>query len=94
MEALPSYRPPRDVDALDLHTRNFVEAIRKNDASMLSCGIESGSVAAINAHMGNIAYKLARKVHWDPATGSFRGDAEANALIAPAYHNGWKRPTA
>ena len=89
-----SYRPPRDVDALDLHTRNFVEAIRANDASLLKCGIETGSVAAINAHMGNIAFKVGRKVFWDAGGGSFKGDAEANALIAPPYHNGWKRPTA
>jgi predicted dehydrogenase len=94
MEATPSYQPPRDVVALDLHTRNFVEAIQKNDASMLACGIETGSVAAINAHMGNVAYKVGRKVYWDAATGSFKGDAEANALVAPPYHNGWKRPTA
>jgi predicted dehydrogenase len=94
MEAIPSYEPPRDVQALDLHTRNFVEAVRKNDASALTCGIETGSLAAVNAHMGNIAYKVGRKVHWDPAAGSFEGDAEANALIAPTYHNGWKRPTA
>jgi len=94
MEATPSYQPPRDVVALDLHTRNFVEAIRKNDASLLRCGIETGSVAAINAHMGNIAYKLGRKVYWDPAAGSFKGDAEANALLAKPYRNGWKRPTA
>ncbi|HSD65698.1 MAG TPA: Gfo/Idh/MocA family oxidoreductase [Vicinamibacteria bacterium] len=94
MEAIPSYHPPRDVEALDLHTRNFVDAIRKNDASMLTCGIETGSLAAINAHMGNIAYKVGRKVRWDPAAGAFAGDAEANALIAPPYHNGWRRPPA
>jgi hypothetical protein len=93
MEAQPPYRPD-DVEALDLHTGNFVEAIRKNDASLLRCGIETGSVAAINAHMGNVAYKVGRKVYWDPAAGSFKSDAEANALIAPPYHNGWKRPTA
>ena len=83
-----------DVEALDLHTRNFVEAIRKNDASILTCGIETGSVAAINAHMGNIAFKIGRKVFWDAATGAFKGDAEANALLVPQYHNGWKLPKA
>ena len=93
MEARPPFRP-RDVEALDRHTANFVEAIRRNDASILKCGIETGSVAAVNAHMGNVAFKVGRKVYWDPASGSFKGDAEANALIAPAYHNGWKRPTA
>jgi len=93
MDARPPFRP-RDVEALDLHTANFVEAIRRNDASILKCGIETGSVAAVNAHMGNVAFKVGRKIYWDPASGSFKGDAEANALIVPAYHNGWKRPTA
>lgn len=93
MEALPPGRVG-DVEALDLHTRNFVEAIRKNDASLLRCGLENGSVAAINAHMGNIAFKVGRKIHWDPATGSFKGDAEANALLVPRYHNGWTLPKA
>jgi predicted dehydrogenase len=93
MEARPPYRP-RDVEALDLHTGNFVEAIRKNDASILRCGLESGSLAAINAHMGNVAFKVGRKVYWDGAAGSFKGDAEANALIVPSYHNGWKLPAA
>jgi predicted dehydrogenase len=92
-EARPPYRP-RDVEALDLHTGNFVDAIRRNDASILTCGLESGSVAAINAHMGNVAFKVGRKVYWDAAAGSFKGDAEANALIVPRYHNGWKLPAA
>jgi predicted dehydrogenase len=90
--AIPPVTRPRDVEALDLHTRNFVEAIRKNDASLLKCGIESGSVAAINAHMGNIAYKVGRKVYWDAASGSFKGDREADALLTPEYHNGWSLP--
>jgi len=93
MEALPPRRVG-DVVALDLHTRNFVEAIRKSDASLLTCGLEHGSVAAVNAHMGNIAFKVGRKIHWDPAAQSFKGDAEANALLVPRYHNGWKLPKA
>jgi predicted dehydrogenase len=92
--AIPAVTRPREVDALDLHTRNFVEAIRKNDASHLRCGIESGSVAAINAHMGNIAYKVGRRVYWDAAAGSFKNDREADALLVPRYHNGWELPKA
>jgi len=91
MEALPPRRAV-DVGALDLHTRNFVEAIRKSDASLLMCGLEHGSVAAVNAHMGNIAFKVGRKIYWDAATQSFKGDAEANALLVPRYHNGWTLP--
>lgn len=44
--------------------------------------------------MGNIAFKVGRKVYWDAAAGSFRGDAEANALVTKAYHNGWTLPKA
>jgi hypothetical protein len=94
MEALPKTRTPRDANYLDDHTRNFVEAIRQNDASILKCGIETGSVAAINAHMGNIAFMVGRKIYWDEATGTFGGDAEANALLTPQYHNGWELPGA
>ena len=43
-------------NALDNHTQNFIECIKNNDSRGLNCNIESGSIAAINAHMGNIAY--------------------------------------
>jgi predicted dehydrogenase len=82
----------RNGDYLGEHTKNFVQAIKANDASILKCGIETGSVAAINAHMGNIAYKTGRKVYWDAATKGFKNDTQANALIAAHYHNGWKLP--
>ncbi|MBD2755110.1 Gfo/Idh/MocA family protein [Spirosoma validum] len=82
----------RNGDYLGEHTKNFVQAIKANDASMLKCGIETGSIAAINAHMGNIAYKTGRKVYWDAAAKGFKNDPQANAMIAAHYHNGWKLP--
>jgi predicted dehydrogenase len=81
-------------DILDVHTRNFVEAIRANDPSILKCGIDTGSVAAINAQMGNIAFKTGRKLFWDATAGQFTGDAEANALIKARYNNGYTLPKA
>jgi predicted dehydrogenase len=77
---------------IDLHTQNFVDAIRKNDASILRCGIDSGSVAAINASMGNIALKTGRKIYWDSASNSFRNDAEANALTRATYRAAFPMP--
>lgn len=82
----------RNGDYLNEHTKNFVSAIKANDASLLKCGIETGSIAAINAHMGNIAYKTGRKVYWDAAAKGFKNDTQANALLAAHYHNGWKLP--
>lgn len=87
MEALP-YQG-RQSNYLDLHTENFVEALEKNDANLLHCGINSGSVAAINAHMGNVAFKTQSKVFWDADQAQFKSDA-ANALLMAEYHNGWK----
>jgi len=82
-EALPQQFNAEDI--LDRHTLNFVTAIRTNDASILKCGIDTGSVAAINASMGNIALLTGRKVHWDAATNQFTGDAEANAMMKARY---------
>jgi predicted dehydrogenase len=82
----------RNGDYLNDHTKNFVQAIKDNNPAILKCGIETGSVAAINAHMGNVAFKTGRKVYWDAATGMFKNDAEANALIKAHYHNGWQLP--
>lgn len=92
IESIPQQNIPRNASYLVNHAQNFVEAIKQNDASLLKCGIESGSVAAINAHMGNIAYKTGRKVYWDASKGMFKNDPEANALINVQYQNGWKMP--
>jgi predicted dehydrogenase len=82
----------RNGEYLNDHTKNFIQAIKDNNPKILKCGIETGSIAAINAHMGNIAYKTGRKVYWDAATGSFKNDTEANALIKAHYNNGWQLP--
>jgi predicted dehydrogenase len=92
IEALP-YQAKGSADYLQLHTQNFVEAIKKGDPSILKCGIETGAVAAINAAMGNVAFKLGRKVFWDAEKGEFKNDPEANALAKAKYHNGWKLPS-
>ena len=90
VEAMP--HQDRQARYLDVHTKNFVDAIKNNDASGLNCGIETGAIAAINAHMGNVAYKTGQKVYWDNAAGNFKDNTAANELIKANYHNGWKIP--
>ena len=89
----PPFRKKRKDDYLFRHVQNYVNAIRNNDPKSLKCGIETGSIAAINAQMGNISYKLGRKIYWDAANGSFKNDTEANALMKAHYYNGWKLPS-
>jgi predicted dehydrogenase len=92
MEHIDAYKKPDDLNYLDLHTSNFVEAVRKNDQSFLNTPIRSGSIAAINAQMGNIAYRTGSKVFWDAKKGKFINNAEADKYIHPQYHNGWELP--
>ncbi len=79
-------------NALDIHAKNFIDAVKANDKNKLNCGIETGSIAAINAHMGNIAYKTGKKIYWNEAGNQFKDNPEANELMQANYHNGWKLP--
>jgi predicted dehydrogenase len=92
MESIEAFVKPQELNYLDLHTQNFIAAIKKNDQSALNTPIESGSIAAINAQMGNIAYKTGGKVMWDARKNKFIDNTEANKLITASYHNGWKMP--
>jgi predicted dehydrogenase len=89
VEEVPHSRPSGN--ALEIHAQGFVDAITGNDASKLTCGIETGSIAAINAQMGNIAYKTGKKIYWDDQKGQF-SDPESNDLMKANYQNGWELP--
>lgn len=82
---------PGKNNALEVHAQNFVNAI-KGETTNLNCGIETGSIAAINAHMGNIAYKTGEKIYWDATKEQFTNNDKANKLIKANYHNGWELP--
>ena len=82
--------PSKD-NGLDRHTANFVACIK--DRSLTPAApIESAANTAIVCQMGNVAWKTGRKVQWDAAAGNFKGDAEANALIAPSYRAPYRLP--
>ena len=44
------------------HFANFVEAVRKRDHELLNADIEDGHLSAAYCHLGNIAYRLGRKL--------------------------------
>lgn len=92
MQAMEPVVRPDGVNYLRNHTDNFLAAVRANDASLLNTPIASGALAAINAQMGNIAYRTGTKIYWDDATQTFKDHAEATALTKAEYHNGWTLP--
>ena len=87
--------PPAETaqgSGLDLHTANFVSALRGEGA--LTADISVGHKVAVTAHMGNVAFRTGRKLYWDQPGWQFRDDAEANALRGGIeYRAPWKLPT-
>ena len=67
------------------HYKNFVEAVRAKDKSMLNGPVDTAHLAASIAHLGNISYRLGRTLHFDPTKEIFVGDKEANAMLTRKY---------
>jgi predicted dehydrogenase len=89
MEAIPVQA--NKGSGLDLHTVNFIQAVKSRDFSNLTCSIKDGAHVATVCQMGNISYKTGGKVSWDAAKGKFN-EEKANALMAAKYNNGYKVP--
>lgn len=80
------------LSGLDLHTQNFIEAVKSRDNSKLNAPIKVGYDAALVSHMGNVAFKTGNRIYWDETAGQFKNE-EANQFLKANYHNGWKLPT-
>ena len=50
-------------------------------------------LAAVNAHLGNIAFRTSDKVYWDGKSMTFADNAKANALLTPEYRAPWVLPS-
>jgi predicted dehydrogenase len=69
------------------HFRNWLDCIKTRTEPI--CSVETGHRTASVCHLGNIGYKLRRKLTWDPLQEKFVGDAEANALTSRKQREGW-----
>ena len=65
------------------HLRNFLDCLRSS--SRPNADIEVGHGSTRLCHLGNIAYRTGRTLHFDAATETVRDDAEANRLLGRAY---------
>ena len=75
---------------LDQHTNNFVNAIRLGEK--LNCDVQTGSLAAVNAHLGNIALRTGETLTWSEKDQRFDSSRKANGLLKPRYRRPWKLP--
>ncbi len=74
------------------HYRNFVDAVRARDHKKLNADIEQGHLSSAYCHLGNISYRLGRKLTINPATESFVNDSEADGMLTRAYRKGFEVP--
>lgn len=75
---------------LDLHVANFLDCIKTG--AKPNCDIEIGAHIARISHLGNISYRLGRKVFWNPEKQEFTDDAEANQMVKANYRAPWTLP--
>ena len=89
IEAIPMQY--NEGNGLDNHTRNFIEAVKTRDASLLKAPIQVGYDAAFICHLGNIAFKARNKIFWDAENATVT-DENIRHLLKSEYHNGWELP--
>jgi len=76
-------------DGLDEHVANFLSCIR--EGGQVNASVEVGAKTAIVSEMGNIAYRVGQRIHWDDSVKKFNEDA-ANELMKLKYNQKWDLP--
>ena len=70
------------------HVANFLHAVRGQES--LTCPIVEGYKSVSLLHLGNIAWRVGRELHCDPANGHILNDPEAAKLWRREYEPGWE----
>ncbi len=76
---------------LSAHHKNFLDCIRGGQAH-LNADAAAGHRAATLVHLANIAARVGRTLHFDPAQEQIADDAEAAKLLSRQYREHWSRP--
>ena len=72
------------------HAQDWLQAIHGGEPT--TCPVEVGAGSVAICHLLNVAYRLRRKLRWDPVDWRFVDDAEANALCDYERRAGYELP--
>jgi|TARA_Y100000310_G_scaffold341105_1_gene439167 predicted dehydrogenase len=75
---------------LNQHTENFIDCMRSRETP--SCDVKTASLAAVNAHLGNIALRTGDTLALQGEELRFKANRSANALLTPTYRLPWRLP--
>ena len=59
------------------HFKNFIDAVRAHDKTILNAPVETAHLSSGLAHLGNIAFRMGRVLTFDPSAEMFVNDPEA-----------------
>jgi hypothetical protein len=69
---------------------NFLDCVRTRRRPIMDVAIAHRATSLCN--LGNLAYRLGRKLRWDPEKEEFLGDEEANRMRHYPYREPWMLP--
>jgi hypothetical protein len=72
------------------HVRNFLDCVKSRKRP--NADIEDGHNANVVNRLGNIAYRVGRRLRWDSTKEQVIDDAEANRLVIGTYREPWTLP--
>ncbi|MCZ6459335.1 MAG: Gfo/Idh/MocA family oxidoreductase [Gammaproteobacteria bacterium] len=90
LAAQPARIARPDARGLDQHTSNFIDCVRSRKTPV--CDVKTASLAAVNAHLGNIALRTGDALDWDNGKQHFSSNKAANAMLTPTYRGPWRLP--
>lgn len=74
------------------HAQNFIDCMRSRTAPTADLAIV-GHPSSLLCHLGNIAWRVGKTVHFDSTKYEFPGDVDANKLLTrPEYRPPWELP--
>jgi hypothetical protein len=80
----------KGVDGQDPHVRNFLDCVKSR--ALPTCDIEIAHHSTNTCHLGNISYKLGRKLEWDAQAERFKNDTIADSLLSREPRKGYELP--
>jgi predicted dehydrogenase len=67
------------------HYKNFIDAVRAHDKTMLHAPVETAHLSSGLAHLGNISYRLGRQLTFNPGSERFVNDPDADEMLTRNY---------
>lgn len=74
------------------HVGNFLEAVRKQDSSLISCPIEDAFQSTATVQLAMASYYTGSEVKWNISDRKIVGNKAAVRLLARPYRGGYQRP--